>query len=131
MANYGLSYSEMLTFKTFDERLNYLRLSDKINESPRTMSNPFYHDPRWRACREAVILRDLGSEFGLMGYDITGNIIVHHINPLTEYDIENDLYKLFDPENLISVSIPVHNEIHYGKPKIEFIERTPGDTKLW
>lgn len=131
MADFGLSYSEMLQFDTFAERLNYLSLAGKSHESPRSMSNAFYHTQAWILCREAIIRRDLGSEFGLEGHDISGLIIVHHINPLSEEDIVNNSYKLFDPENLISVSIQVHNTIHYGQPKDDFVERTPGDTKLW
>ena len=64
---------------------------------------------------------------------IDGPIIVHHINPITQEDIDEwNVEKLFNPDNLICVSVETHNLIHYRKRKsLEFVERKPGDTKLW
>lgn len=126
------TYEGMLEFKTYSERLNYLRLWDKPHQAPRSISNHFYKSPQWKACREDIIRRDAGSDLGIIGNDIEkGDLIVHHINPLTPDDIENWSDKLFDPNNLITVSKSTHNSIHY-KPKVDdYVERRPGDTKLW
>lgn len=57
---------------------------------------------------------------------------MHHINPLTPEDLDNwNIDKLFDPENLISVSDETHKSIHYKAKQIDFIERSPDDIKLW
>lgn len=127
-----LSYSEMLQFEAFGDRFNYLNLWQKGYVTPRFMSNGFYDNPVWKQTRLDIIRRDFGSNLGVMGCDIPGLIIVHHINPLTPDDIEeNNVFKLYNPENLITVSLPTHNAIHY-KPRVEgFVERRPGDTKLW
>ena len=67
------------------------------------------------------------------GNNIDGPILIHHINPLTEEDFYNwDEDKLFNPENLVSVSYNTHNKIHYRKYQEQLhIERKPGDTQLW
>ena len=71
---------------------------------------------------------------GLEGYPIVKGIIVHHLNPLTIDDIENERGCVFDPENVICVSHYTHEAIHYGdKSLIPSLpkERIPGDTRLW
>lgn len=126
-----LSYSEMIKFKTFGDRLAYLSLWNRSHQSPRSISNSFYHSPAWIACRDAILTRDLGSDLGVIGCDINGLILVHHINPLIEEDIEEWTDNLFDPDNLITVSTNTHNIIHYGPKRDDYVERKPGDTKLW
>ena len=130
--NYTRTYSEMLKYKGYADRLEYLKLCDFEYGSPRHMSNEFYHTPEWLEARRDVIVRDFGNDLGVQQLPIQGLIIVHHINPLTEEDILNGSPKLFDPENLISVSVNTHNLIHYSKKNTQrIIERTPGDTILW
>lgn len=127
------SYSEVIKLETFEERLEYLRLTGVSVESPRDISPAFYKSRQWKLVREEVARRDLGCDLGVFGVYIYGPIYVHHINPLTQSDIDNDIYKkLYDPENLICTSLETHNIIHYRK-KVEepYVERTPGDTKLW
>lgn len=131
MANGILTYSKAISYPDFGDRLKYLSLWDKGYDSPRTMSNPFYHSPAWYACRDAVITRDLRWDLGIKDLEIAGKVIVHHINPLTEEDIEYNSDKLFDLENLITVSVETHNRIHYAPRMDDFIERQPGDTLLW
>lgn len=134
MANtkkYKLTYSELIQFDSYGDRLDYLILLDGNVDSPRHMSNTFYKSPEWLATREAVIVRDLGRDLGCRGFDITGKIIVHHINPITEDDILNNDPKLYDLENLICVSVETHNIIHYGLKNDSYVERTPNDTTLW
>jgi hypothetical protein len=56
------------------------------------------------------------------------------MNPLTVRDIEEATENLMDPEFLITTSLRTHNAIHFGdKEQLPrpFVERRPGDTKLW
>ena len=85
----------------------------------------------WKQTRLQIINRDLGFDLGVFGMYIYDRVIVHHINPVTILDIVNNTSALFDPENLITVSHDTHNRIHYGSPREDFVERTPGDTILW
>lgn len=132
-----LKYSEMLNYDTFEDRLAYLRLDGELFEDTfgleRSLNQHFYKTKEWRSARRYVILRDNGFDLGVEDKIIVGKILVHHINPITRHDIVNRTEKLFDPENLISVSHETHQAIHYGIeiPKFDFVERSPGDTKLW
>lgn len=126
------SYSELITFTNFDERLEYLKLLDNNVTSPRHMSASFYQSRTWKTIRKMIIERDLSFDLGIFGVYINGPILVHHINPIDESDIRYQTKKLLDPENLISVSGNTHNLIHYNKKEKEvWVERKPGDTKLW
>lgn len=74
----------------------------------------------------------MGFDLGVFGVYIDGPMYVHHINPINEHDIRRQTKKLLDPENLITVSMNTHNSIHYKKIEKEpWVERRPGDTKLW
>ena len=134
-----LSYSELITLPTFEERYRYLRKSGIVGEetfgSHRHLNQLLYRSPEWRSVRNNVIVRDNGCDLGMEGYEIRDRVYIHHINPITEDDILNRTPALFDMENLICVSFNTHQAIHYGDesllPIISFNERTPGDTKLW
>lgn len=126
------SYSEMLKFDSFQERLEYLKLLDNNATSPRHMSEQFYKSHTWRTIRKQIIDRDLRFDLGVVGIYIDGPVFVHHINPINENDIIYQTKKLLDPENLITMSLNTHNLIHYNQEVKEiWMERTPGDTKLW
>lgn len=126
------SYSKLILLPSFSERLDYLKLLDNDIMSPRHMSEAFYKSDIWKYTRKDVIDRDLGFDLGVFGIYIDGNMYVHHINPIDEYDIIHMTKKLLDPENLITLSLNTHNLIHYNKvEKEQWIERRPGDTKLW
>lgn len=126
------SYSEMLLLPSFQERLDYLKLLDNNATSPRHMSEAFYKSHAWRTLRKQIIDRDLGFDLAVSGVYIPDGMIVHHINPIDESDIVYQTRKLLDPENLITTSLNTHNLIHYNQEvKEAWIERTPGDTKLW
>lgn len=126
------SYSELVSLPTFSERLEYLKLLDNNVTSPRHMSAGFYQSKTWKIIRKQIIDRDLGFDLGVFGVYIEGPMLVHHINPINESDIIHQTKKLLDPENLITVSGNTHNLIHYNKKeKEQWVERTPGDTKLW
>jgi hypothetical protein len=126
------NYSELITINSFSDRLDYLKLLDNNATSPRHMSMPFYKSNTWQILRRMIIDRDLGFDLGVFGVYIDGPKFVHHINPINESDIIYQTSKLLDPENLITVSGNTHNLIHYNQvEKEQWIERTPGDTKLW
>jgi len=126
------SYSELILLPTHAERLEYLKLLDNNVTSPRHMSASFYKSKTWKHIRQMVIDRDLGFDLGIFGVYIHGPMLVHHINPIDESDIIYQTKKLLDPENLITVSGNTHNLIHYNKKeKEQWVERKPGDTKLW
>lgn len=133
------SYSELIRLHTFEERFNYLRLNGVVaNETfgfDRYLNQRFYRSPEWKRVRQQVIVRDQGNDMGCPGYPIRGDIYVHHINPVTAEDIEENPDLLLNPDNLICVSLQTHNAIHYGDDTIvrekTVIDRRPGDTKLW
>lgn len=126
------SYSELITIDSFEDRLEYLKLLDNSATSPRHMSMSFYKSHMWLTTRQQIISRDLGFDLGMFGVYIIGSMTVHHINPINEDDIRYQTARLLDPENLITTSDHTHKIIHYGKKKEDsWVERTPGDTKLW
>lgn len=130
-----LSYKKLLTIDSFGDRLNYLSLYNRGYLSPRNISNPFYKSRIWRDLREEIIARDLGYNLGVKGIQIPEEegIIVHHMIPIEEIDIlewREDI--LLNPDLLITTSKSTHNIIHYGdRSQSIFVERRPGDTKLW
>lgn len=126
------TYSELIKLESFVERFNYAKLWDQSHESPRRISNPFYKSREWRDFRKAMIQRDMGFDLGCNEVSINGPILLHHLNPITETDILLHRDCLLDPENVICVSYDTHNKIHYQTDEpLEYVERTPGDTKLW
>ena len=133
------TYSELITLPTFEERFEYLKLNGLVGEETfgfdRYLNQMFYKTKEWRAVRRQVIIRDNGCDLGIKGYDIQGNIYVHHINPITKEDILNRSEFLLNPEYLISASYDTHQAITYGSkdllPVRTFIERQPNDTCPW
>jgi 5-methylcytosine-specific restriction endonuclease McrA len=94
----------------------------------------FYASREWKQVREAVILRDNGCDLGVPGFEINGALVVHHINPIKEDDIVHSHEWVLNPEFLITTTHDTHNAIHYGDSSLlrtEFVERKPGDTRLW
>jgi len=132
------TYSELRTYKTFIDRYNYLKLRGSVGIETfgfdRYLNQVLYRSRRWRRTRDGIILRDNGCDLGVEGYDIYDKIIIHHMNPLTIEDIEDDIDEIYDPEFLISVSFNTHQAIHYGDESLlpkEPIERKPYDTCPW
>lgn len=126
------TYSELIKIPDFNGRLAYLQLFDNNATSPRHISSNFYKSHTWKVIRKEIIKRDLGFDLGVFGVYIPDTIIVHHINPIDEWDIVNQTKKLLDPENLITTSHNTHNKIHYRTVEKEtWTERKPGDTKFW
>ena len=132
------SYRELSRLNTFIERFEYLKLSGSVGASTfgydRYLNQKLYTSRKWLQIRDQVILRDNGCDLGIEGYELYDKIIIHHINPITIDDIENDNPILFDLNNLISTSHNTHNAIHYGDvnliPKGP-IQRRKNDTCPW
>lgn len=132
------TYSELITFPTFEERYRYLRLEGKVGEDTfgfdRWLNQSFYKDPEWRAIRDKIIIRDNGCDLGIPGREIHSRIIVHHMNPITKDDILSRSAFLLNPEYLICTVKNTHDAIHYGDEGLLIkapIERTKNDTCPW
>ena len=132
------SYSELMTLSTFEERYEYLRLGGKVGESTfgyeRYLNQVFYESKEWKTFRRSIILRDKGCDLGVPGRDISGLIVIHHINPISVDDILQRRACLLDPENAICVTPNTHNAIHYGDESLLVkapIERSKNDTCPW
>ena len=132
------TYSELITFPTFEERYRYLRLEGKVGEDTfgfdRWLNQSFYKDPEWRAIRDKIIIRDNGCDLGIPGREIYSRIIVHHMNPITKDDILSRSAFLLNPEYLICTVKSTHDAIHYGDEGLLIkapIERTKNDTCPW
>lgn len=133
------SYSELMSFETFEDRFKYLQTHSKIGVDTfgfdRYLNQKFYNSVEWKQVRNYVIVRDNGCDLGIPDRQILGKICIHHINPITQEDVVNSSRKLFDPENLICVSQETHNAIHYGDDSIvhkyDVIDRSPNDTSPW
>lgn len=134
------TFTELSKLKTFEERFSYLKLHGKVGEETfgldRYLNQVLYRSEEWKRTRRLVIIRDEGRDLGIPGREIegNGNLYIHHINPITLRDIQNRDPKLFDPENLITVSKSTHNAIHYGDKNLllmEVKERRPNDTCPW
>lgn len=132
------TYSELVQLQTFEERYDYLRLRGVVGVQTfgheRHLNQSFYRSREWRQTRDIIIARDDGMDLGIPGYEIHDRIIVHHINPMMPEEIINGVPSIMHPEFLISTTQRTHNAIHYGDSSLlrkPFVERRPGDTKLW
>lgn len=131
------TYSELITYSSFLDRFAYCNLHGQVGSetfgSHRYMNQKFYLSPEWRQVRSFVIARDNGCDLGVEGYDIFTRILIHHLNPITEEDIETRNPDILNPEYLISVTHNTHNAIHYGDESLlphPLVERKPGDTRI-
>lgn len=125
------TYSELILLPTYNERLHYLRLPDILSGGP---GKRFHvrNRKKWDLVRQDVIARDLGFDLAVSGKEISGRIIVHHMNPVTDDMICDDDPLLYSMDNLICCSNDTHQYIHYGTIPLPPLEpRRPGDTKLW
>lgn len=132
------TYSELRRLSTFEERYAYLRLGGSVGHRTfgfdRYINQSFYHSREWKDARNVVIVRDNGCDLGVIGYEIHGDLLVHHINPINADDIQHNVGALFDPEFLITTTNATHNAIHYGDQSLlakPLRPRSAGDTKLW
>ena len=132
------TYTELKQIPTFIERYRYLKIGGKVGEetfgSDRYLNQVFYRSKEWMNIRNYVIVRDLGCDLGIEGYEIIGKIFIHHMNPLTVEDILNRTEILLDPEYLICCTKNTHDAIHYGNEDLLWTDpviRTPNDTCPW
>lgn len=132
------SYSELIKLSSFEDRYEYLRLHGGVGRSTfgfdRYLNQRFYTSYEWKNLRNHIIVRDQGRDLGVEGYDIHGQILIHHMNPVTPDDILHRELSLLDPEFLITTTHRTHNAIHYGDKSLlpqPVVERRKGDTKLW
>lgn len=131
-------YSELSRLTTFEERYAYLRLNGAVGEKTfgfdRYLNQVFYRSKEWKRVRDLVIIRDNGCDLGILGYEIHGRILIHHLNPISVEDIELRTRTLLDPEYLICTTHNTHNAIHYGDEGLLIrapIQRTKHDTCPW
>lgn len=135
---YIKTYSELIQFKTFEERFNYLKIDGIIGQETfgfdRYLNQIFYTSPEWRKLRNKIIIRDNGCDLAVPGLEIIGKIFIHHINPISKDDIINRSDYLMNPEYLICSSKSTHDAIHYGDTNLlpkGPITRTKNDTCPW
>lgn len=137
MKNYK-TYSELSKLPTFKERFEYLKLGGIVGEATfgfdRYLNQFFYRSKEWQSIRNRVIVRDEASDLGIVDYPIPKYIVVHHMNPISEEEIENGSKDILNPEFLICVSRQTHNAIHFGDESLlpsTPVERYLNDTCPW
>jgi hypothetical protein len=132
------TYSEMMQYRTFEERYAYLRIGGAVGEatfgSSRYLNQRFYTSSLWRSTRNGIIIRDGGCDLADPDREIRDRILIHHINPVTEDDILDLTDLVLDPEFLVCVSRDTHGAIHFGDasmlPQLPVI-RSANDTSPW
>lgn len=138
MSSRNRSYSELIELETFEERFEYLSIRGQVGCETfgfnRWVNQRFYTSRAWKQVRRQVILRDESCDLGVEGYEIHSRLVVHHMNPLTQQDIECGTRMALNLDNLICTTHDTHNAIHYGDASLlakPYVPRQPGDTKLW
>lgn len=144
------TYAALVQFGTIRERFEYLKLTGIVGKQTfggdRYLNQALYTSPAWRSFRNRVIIRDNGCDLAMPGYEIISAldgkplkrrndyIIIHHINPLTVDDIQNNSPAIFDMNNVVCVSPKTHRAIHYGDDRAlpeEYVPRFLNDTCPW
>ena len=132
------TYSELITFPTFEERFKYLQLEGSVGKDTfgydRYLNQLFYKTAEWKRLRQDLIIRDNGCDLGVEGREIYGRIIIHHLNPITKDDIVRRTEYLLNPDFLICTTHNTHNAIHYGDESLlitSLVERSKNDTRPW
>lgn len=134
------TYEELVKIESFEDRIRYLSLVGKVAEETfggyRYLNQLLYRLPEWKRVRRNIIIRDEGYDLAHREYPINGGIYVHHLNPITAYDILQRRGCVFDENNLISTSLKTHNIIHYSDVEASIkdmmlVERTKNDTCPW
>ena len=132
------TYRELRRLRTFEERYEYLKLGGAVGHETfgfdRYLNQKFYRSAEWKRIRDYVILRDNACDLGIEDREIDNRIIIHHMNPLTKYDVINQTEFLLNPDYMICTTKRTHDAIHYGDEDIlfgEFIERSKNDTCPW
>ena len=132
------TYKELIAMDDFLDRYEYLRIGGTVGESTfgsnRYLNQILYRSYDWKKFRREMIIRDNGCDLAHPDYEISGIIVLHHINPITIDDVKNRRRCVFDPENVVCVSHRTHEAIHYGDDTLLMkgpVVRRPGDTIPW
>ena len=132
------NYQDLISIESFNDRFAYLQMKGVIGNQTfgghRYLNQKLYQSLEWKRIRREVIIRDGGCDLAHPDHPIYGQILIHHIEPITIDDVLNRSRKVFDLRNLICVSFDTHNAIHYGDSSLlvpEFVERTKYDTCPW
>jgi len=132
------SYSELRWIESFEDRFEYLKLGGTVGRATfgfdRHINQAFYTSHEWKEAKRHVIIRDQGCDLGVKGFEINGALLVHHMNPMSVDDVIHGEEWILNPEFLITTTQNTHNAIHFGDAsqlRIKFVERKPGDTRLW
>lgn len=132
------TYTDLIAIPTFVDRFEYLKLMGSVGADTfgydRYLNQIFYTTREWRHLRDQVILRDMGRDLAMEGYEIHGKIYIHHLNPISKDDIIERSEYLMNPEFLVCTSFETHNAIHYGNAdnlRSVPIERRANDTCPW
>lgn len=101
----------------------------------RWLNQVFYRSKEWKDFRKTIIIRDSACDLAIPGREIKYGILIHHIEPITVFDIETrNVSKLLNPDNVITTVKRTHDAIHYGDETILYLEpvdRKPNDTIPW
>lgn len=133
------TYKELIRLPTFEERFRYLKLSGRVGEATfgydRYINQLLYNSPEWKRLRDKIIVRDGACDLGVVGYELYGDVTIHHMNPITLEDIEQQSNKVWNPEFLICTSgSTTHKAIHYGNEQLLMkkpVIRRPNDVCPW
>lgn len=132
------TYSELIQIPSFKERFRYLRLRGGVGAETfgfdRHLNQFFYKSDEWKRVRREVIIRDMGCDLAMDGYEIDRHIIVHHMNPIRLEDFKINSQEILNTEFLVCTTHITHNAIHYGDEDLlmtEPIVRTKFDTCPW
>lgn len=132
------TYTEMMSYDSFDDRFAYLRLDGRVGKDTfgydRYLNQAFYKSAEWKRIRNEIILRDNGCDLAHPDYQIVGRVYIHHLNPVTKKDVLDRSSILLNPEYLVCVSYDTHQAIHYGDESLlqpDLVERKPNDTCPW
>ena len=132
------AYKELIRIPTFEGRYEYLRLGGSVGKATfgydRYLNQHLYRSQRWRRVRDEVITRDEACDLAHPDFELNELIIVHHMNPITLEDIEENRPEVFDLRFLVCVSDSTHKAIHYGDSsllRLLPLERRPNDTAPW
>lgn len=138
------NYNELISLESIVDRYNYLRIGRGVGEetfgTERYLNQLFYHSREYKKFRGECIIRDSDGdnvlELGCPGFPINGRIYVHHIVPITIWDLHNEGTDfLLDPNNAICCSKMMHDAIHYGDDSyvrsLLTVMRSKNDTSPW
>lgn len=131
-------YKELTRLKTFEQRYEYLRLSNVVGQATfgfdRYLNQMLYTSQRWKKTRNDIIIRDNACDLGIEEREIFDRVIIHHMNPITIEDVELDRDEIYDPEFLISTSINTHKAVHFSNASLLYQlppKRRINDTCPW